>query len=205
MPIKKRRRLIRKQTPARAIREAVDIERVKRPPIYKDTTIRSAQFSSCYKYRYGLLVQWDDHKPIMVWCMLNPSTADEDKNDPTIERCERRARKLGFGGLYILNIFAYRATDPKDMKKQKDPQGYWNNHTIVSVINTYLDVDTTKQNVNVHCGWGTHGSYRNRGKDVMEIITAMGATPVCLKQNANGSPKHPLYCSYDLNFKPMEL
>ncbi len=199
----RKRRLLRKK-PLKRVIEDIDIQRVLRPPIYRKTTIRSAQFSECYRYRYGLLVQWDDYKPIMVWCMLNPSTADEDKNDPTIERCERRARKAGYGGIYILNIFAFRATDPKDMKVASDPQGYYNDLTIVSVIQTYCDLNTTKQNINVHCGWGTHGSYRGRGKEVLGIIKQMGAIPVCLTQNANGSPKHPLYCSYELNFKPME-
>jgi len=71
----------------------------------------SATFSDCRTYRYSLTRRWGDGE-IQTWLMLNPSTADEVKNDPTVERCQRRAQQSGFGALEVVNIFALRSTDP---------------------------------------------------------------------------------------------
>jgi hypothetical protein len=71
-----------------------------------------ATFSPCARYRYRLWRDWDATKPALTFVMLNPSTADEVTNDATIERCQRRAIEGGFGRLNVVNIFAYRSTDP---------------------------------------------------------------------------------------------
>ncbi|MEH6402829.1 MAG: DUF1643 domain-containing protein, partial [Sneathiella sp.] len=81
-----------------------------------------AEFSDCNKYRYSLWRRWDAG-PTVSFLMLNPSTADGSSNDPTVERCHRRAVAMGFGALEVINIFGFRATDPKDLKKAKDPVG----------------------------------------------------------------------------------
>lgn len=85
-----------------------------------------AAFSPCRRYRYRLWRTWGDAAPA-VFVMLNPSTADEIENDPTVERCERRARAMGFGGLRVANIFSLRSTDPTALYTSDDPVGpeYW--------------------------------------------------------------------------------
>lgn len=75
-------------------------------------TETGATFSECRRYRYRLWRYWDRSKPPLCFLMLNPSTADDLSNDPTVERCQRRALAMGFGGLEVVNIFAFRSTDP---------------------------------------------------------------------------------------------
>lgn len=150
---------------------------------------REAVFSPCRKYRYHLSQIWDDKKPPMLWLMLNPSTADEVQNDPTVERCERRARMWGYGGSEVFNIFAYRATDPKDMRAHRDPIGPDNDEWIRKFARRSV------RSIGV-CGWGEHGAHLGRGKAVMKILQEESAIVHALKVNASGHPKHPLYVAY---------
>jgi hypothetical protein len=94
----------------------------------------SAVFSDCQRYRYRLDRVWNPDSPPLAFGMLNPSTADHERNDPTIERCERRARALGFGSLVVWNLFAYRTTSPEILRKQTDPVGPQNNLFIHEVL-----------------------------------------------------------------------
>jgi len=151
---------------------------------------REAVFSPCRKYRYRLAQIWDGGKEPLYWLMLNPSTADEVKNDPTVERCERRARMWGYGGSVVLNIFAYRATDPKDMRAQKDPIGPKNDDWIRKLARRSQDVDVVG-------GWGEHGAHMARGQAVMDIFKQENGRINALKINASGHPAHPLYIAYD--------
>ncbi|OZA02269.1 MAG: hypothetical protein B7Y02_16985, partial [Rhodobacterales bacterium 17-64-5] len=88
----------------------------------KGDAASEAVYSECERYRYLLARVWGPGAKVM-FVMLNPSTATEVQNDPTVERCERRARVLGFGAFCVTNIFAYRATDPKVMRAVADPVG----------------------------------------------------------------------------------
>jgi hypothetical protein len=153
-----------------------------------------AKFSPCKKYRYSLHRIWDDTKPRMAFCMLNPSTADEVENDPTIARCVERAKKLGFGGIIVVNAFAYRSTDPKELYNVEDPVGPENDYFIKW---TALACDVTL------CGWGKHGSLNARGKQVLDLIKENDCKAVALKLNKDGSPSHPLYIGYDV--KPFDI
>src|SRR5690349_18454685 len=108
----------------------------------------SASFSDDMVYRYRLGRCWDPLLPPMVFVMLNPSTADHNQNDPTVERCERRARsRVGIGGLEVVNIFALRSTDPMALYKHSDPVGPENDMSIVTAA---------KSSGIVVCGWGKH-------------------------------------------------
>ena len=89
-----------------------------------------AVYSPCESYRYLLTRVWDAQGPKALFVMLNPSTATEAQNDPTVERCERRSRALGFGAFRVTNIFAFRATDPRVMRAQADPVGPENDAAI---------------------------------------------------------------------------
>lgn len=127
--------------------------------------------------------------------MLNPSTADEAKNDPTVQRCQIRAIQMGFGRLVVANIFALRSTDPSQLYKVADPIGPENNQYIIDAI---LEADL------IVCAWGKHGQLKNRGERVLETVRQAGKTPHALKINSDGSPAHPLYIGYDVKPIPIE-
>jgi hypothetical protein len=142
-------------------------------------------------HRWDLWRIWDQAKPLRIWVMLNPSTADETDNDPTVERCEIRNITDGFGGLVVLNIFGLCSTDPKQLYTHLDPIGGHND----VVIQYWLSKLSVGQ---VVCAWGTHGVYRDRGSRVMQLIKVMGLRAHVLKFNKDGTPVHPLYVSYDI-------
>lgn len=147
-----------------------------------------AVFSACNQYRYRLWRVWGEAAPA-VFVMLNPSTADEIANDPTVERCERRARAMGYGGLRVANIFALRSTDPSALYGHQNPVGEENDQAILDSI--------TGAGV-VVCAWGGHGNLNRRGAAVLDIIRNAGVTPHYLTLNKDGTPKHPLYVGYDV-------
>ena len=90
-----------------------------------------AVYSPCERYRYSLQRVWDETSGLLTFIMLNPSKADEVSNDPTVERCERRARALGYGGFCVVNIFAWRETDPQKLRKARAPIGPANDESIL--------------------------------------------------------------------------
>ena len=147
----------------------------------------SAVYSDCERYRYALTRVWDASGKRVMFVMLNPSKATEVQNDPTIERCERRARTLGFGGFRATNIFAYRATDPRDMRVADAPEGPANMETLREGADW---ADT------VICAWGTHGAHRNQGPRVAEMLRRTGKPLYRLGLSKAGHPKHPLYIAY---------
>ena len=119
--------------------------------------------------------------------MLNPSTATEVQNDPTVERCERRARTLGFGAFRVCNIFAWRDTDPRAMRRAADPVGPENDAAIVAACH-WAD--------RIVCAWGTHGAHLDRGPAVEALMRATGRPLFHLGLSKDGHPKHPLYIAY---------
>jgi hypothetical protein len=147
-----------------------------------------AVYSPCEAYRYALTRVWDAAGAKVTFVMLNPSTATEVQNDPTVERCERRARALGFGAFRVVNIFAYRATDPKLMRAQADPVGAGNDAAILAAAD-WAD--------RVVCAWGSHGAYLDRGAVVEGMLRALGRPLFQLGLTKAGQPKHPLYIGYD--------
>lgn len=146
-----------------------------------------AIFSDCERYRYELTRVWDAAGGKALFVMLNPSTADEFKNDPTVERCERRARALGFGAFRVVNIFAFRATDPKVMRAEPDPVGPGNDAAIVGSVD-WADA--------IVCAWGNHGAHMGRGQAVAQMLRQTGRELSHLGITGAGQPKHPLYISY---------
>ena len=145
-----------------------------------------AVYSDCEAYRYSLERVWGDG-PRVAFVMLNPSTATELQNDPTVERCERRARALGFGGFAVGNIFAYRATDPKVMRGVADPVGPENDASILGMAEVATQVV---------CAWGTHGLHLGRGAAVEGLLRRVGVPLYHLGLSLGGLPKHPLYIGY---------
>ncbi len=147
----------------------------------------TAVYSDCETYRYSLTRVWNPQGPGVMFVMLNPSKATEVQNDPTIERCERRARALGFGAFQATNIFAYRATDPRDMRAAEDPEGP-DNASLLLQGQAWAD--------RVICAWGTHGAHRNQGPRVAARLRQTGQELYHLGLSKAGHPKHPLYISY---------
>jgi hypothetical protein len=146
-----------------------------------------AVYSPCEAYRYALTRVWDVSAPRAVFVMLNPSTATEVQNDPTVERCERRARALGFGGFRVVNIFAYRATDPRLMRAQADPVGPGNDAALV---------EAAAWGDQIICAWGNHGAHLGRGAAAEALLRAQGKPLFHLSLTKEGVPKHPLYIGY---------
>ena len=150
-------------------------------------TRSTALYSSCQAYRYGLTRTWDQTAPKLLFIMLNPSTATELKNDPTIERCQRRSKALGFGAVRACNLFAYRATDPRDLKKAKDPVGP---HNLAYLLESARWADT------ILCAWGTHGAYMGMGPATKNLLASENLTLHHLGLSKEGHPRHPLYVPY---------
>jgi hypothetical protein len=147
----------------------------------------TAVYSDCENYRYSLTRVWDPAGLKVAFIMLNPSTATEVQNDPTVERCERRSRALGFGAFSVTNIFAWRDTDPRKMRAAEDPIGPDNNDAI-SVACTWSD--------SMIAAWGTHGEHLKRGPAVEALLRETGLPIYHLGLSKAGHPKHPLYIAY---------
>ena len=147
-------------------------------------TPSGAQFSRCRRWRYLLWRRWDGTKPVANFLMLNPSTADEFKLDPSCTRARNYAERWGYGGLIVTNIFGWRATDPKVMRSVKDPVGRGNNAAIVRAA---------REAAIVVCAWGSHGEHRERGKEVIRLLFREGIQLHSLRVTAAGHPSHPLY------------
>ena len=147
----------------------------------------TAVYSDCEKYRYMLTRTWDVDGRKALFIMLNPSTATEVQNDPTVERCERRARALGFGAFRVTNIFAWRDTDPRMMRAASDPVGPENDAAIIESC-PWAD--------QIIAAWGAHGEHLDRGAIVERALRGTGAPVFHLGLTKAGHPKHPLYISY---------
>ena len=150
----------------------------------------TAELSECRKYRYALWRTWDDTKPTVMFIGLNPSTADETNDDPTLTRCINFAKSWGYGGVCMANLFAYRATEPKDMKSAKDPVGLNNDSWLLKLSgNSEIVIGA----------WGNDGSFLKRSNQVLNLIPNLHY----LKLNKSGEPAHPLYLSSKL--KPVAM
>jgi len=144
-----------------------------------------AEFSPDRIHRYTLWRIWDKEKAYAAFVGLNPSTADEQRNDPTVRRCVNYAKDWGYGGLIMLNIFAYRSTDPENLYTNADPVGPDNDFHIRKV--------SSEAGITV-AAWGNHGEFLSRGTDVKKLLS----NPHCLKLTKRGCPGHPLYLRKDL-------
>ena len=146
--------------------------------------IKSAVISPCGCYRYRLSRTWDGRKLPLVWIMLNPSTADAEIDDPTIRRCISFSRREGLGGIEVLNIFALRATNPKELRVAVDPIGPDNDQWIREVLHAHS---------RCVAAWGEHGKYLGRGFAVLRTLWEAGLDVQCL----GDKPRHPLYIRGD--------
>ncbi len=158
--------------------------------------ISGATISECGLYRYHLWRVWSDAKPILCVVMLNPSTADAAEDDPTIRRCIGFAKRDGYGGLSVRNLFAFRATDPKEMMRVADPVGPENAKHLLSVRHVSMLTRLV-------AAWGIiPGGKRGRSLAQNSVNIVRMNDPYCLGVNADGSPKHPLYLAANTSIVP---
>lgn len=150
-------------------------------------TKSDAVFSHCQRYRYSLSRTWDTSLPVCCWIMLNPSTASADQDDPTITRVIRFSQDWGFGGLRVVNLFAWRATDPDELKKVPDPVGNGND-TWISFAAGYCGGEMV-------AAWGVEGKLHGRDKQVLGILRNLKVSVHHLGLTKDGYPRHPLYLS----------
>lgn len=146
-------------------------------------TTSYADYSRCMRYRYQLTRVWNSNGERILFVMLNPSTATEKKNDPTLARCEKRARCMSFGAFRVCNLFAYRATKPTVIKKARSPVGPLNDDYIRA------GRDWADQIV---CAWGNHGAYLDRGNCVKRLLQQTAQQLHCLAITDEGQPRHPI-------------
>jgi len=143
-----------------------------------------AVISACGRYRYKLTRSWAPEPRYLMWVMLNPSTADASKDDPTIRRCVGFAKALGYTGIVVGNLYALRATDPKVLRHPPggiDAVGPENDAWLCRMAQS---VDM------IICAWGQRGPDRTRVQDVLGVMPShklhtMGFTK-------SGEPRHPL-------------
>jgi hypothetical protein len=148
-----------------------------------------AKFSACRRWRYLLWRCWDASKPAANFLMLNPSTADEHRLDPSCTRARNFAGRWGYGALVVTNVFAWRATDPGDMLAASDPVGRGND---AAIVRGARDAGI------VVCAWGNHGAHLGRSAAVVELLQDKGIALHCLRANGSGEPAHPLYLRANL-------
>jgi hypothetical protein len=151
-----------------------------------------AVFDVSGRYRYSLWRAWSAYNPRIVFILLNPSTADEQRNDPTIRRCIGFARAWKFGSVEVVNLFAHRATGAKELLKIDDPVGEENNYYLIQAV---------ERCSTVVIGWGIRGTLLGRDSQVLSLLA--GRKDVfCLGITKDGQPRHPLYVKGDTILVP---
>jgi hypothetical protein len=150
-----------------------------------------AQFSACGRYRYTLSRRWCEGSPTVLFVMLNPSTADAERNDPTIRRCLAFAQNWGFGRLTVANLYALRATDPRTLWTAADPIGPENDAVIEAC---------GLRAARILVGWGAYPRAHERAAAVLSLLPAGKLR--CLGTTKDGDPRHPLYMPRDRRCEP---
>ena len=153
-----------------------------------NTMESSALFSDDKQYRYRLVRTWKSDLPTVAFIMLNPSKAGAFINDPTVRRCIGFAKRWGYGGIIVGNLFAYCATDPRELLKVEDPIGPDNEFHLRWICS---NVKT------VVCAWGQGGQYMERDYDFLDLCCVNWRMPVsCIALTSYAHPRHPVRAPY---------
>lgn len=161
-----------------------------------------ATFSPCRSFRYALWRHWEwlGHANCVMFVGLNPSKADELKNDTTISKCIGFAKRWGYGGIYMLNLYAYCATDPGEMVRASDPVGPGNDEALAYY----------RSRVGLIVGaWGDAVPLRFRPvvrfkSRIKEVMDCLGGQPIhCLGRTQSGEPRHPSRLAYETKLEPL--
>lgn len=149
------------------------------------SNLSRAIFSPCRLYRYALFRQWGENRQnACMFIGLNPSTADEIQNDPTVTRCIRYAYSWHFDAMFMMNAYAYRSTGPDALKSVADIIGPQNDD--------YLRDTQMHATLAVAC-WGNHIDTERQAR-IVKLFCYYDLQ--CLGHNKNGTPKHPLYIAH---------
>jgi len=145
-------------------------------------------------YRYSLTRVWDKNGKKVTFILLNPSAADAYDDDPTVRKCIKFAKRWGYGSIEIVNLFALRATNCKDLLLNEDPVGRDNDKYILNAV---------KSADRVIVGWGNECNFSTRDREILLKIAKYN--PYCLILNKTGKPRHPLYVKYDTKPEPLKI
>lgn len=148
--------------------------------------LSDAFFSDDRVYRYWLIRIWDHSLPVNCCCGVNPSTADEKANDPTVRKDIGFSERQGFGGLLKLNLSAFRSTDPKPARVHFVGEGNSPSH-----LRAYYDLFDCQQFI---ACWGRNGNYLR--DQALAVTTEFHAESMCFGFNPDGTPKHTLMLPY---------
>jgi hypothetical protein len=152
-----------------------------------------AAISADKLYRWWLFRCWAASLPLIIWIMMNPSTADHSKNDPTIFKIIRYSTRWGFGAALVINIYAYRTSKqenlPESMSHRSGPRNDW----WIKFLFWYA----ARKKVPVVCAWGV--KHEERGQQIRKFAKKAGIKLQCLEMGLNGEPKHPRFLAEDLN------
>jgi len=163
--------------------------------------LREATFSECGRYRYSLTRIWGDGKTLL-FVMLNPSTADGLQDDPTIRRCIGYARRSGYTGIAVGNLYALRATNPAmllahDEASRRGPENFFS----LAGLAKFAQLGNSP----VICAWGAFPETLGRTDlAVMDLFKKIGVKTLCFGKTKNGSPRHPLYLSNNVASEPYD-
>lgn len=158
---------------------------------------RMAIFDQERTHRYLLVRRWDRDKPTLLGILLNPSTADDESDDPTTRRMMQFAAAWGFGEWKAVNLFALRSPDPADLRRSEAPIGLSNDAIIRMEVGRLRNVDK------IMCAWGNHGSFLARSEAVLKMLK--GRPLWCLGTNKSGSPVFPLYQKSSARLIPFQI
>lgn len=162
------------------------------PDLGHDPLAPTARWSPCGLYRYELTRTWDAAREPLVVIGLNPSTATEHLDDPTIRRCMGFARREGAGGLIMLNLYALRSTDRRALRTHADPVGPDNDRWLHWWLGTEPELRAV-------AAWGTWGGLHGRDRVLAERYPCR---LLCWRVTRDGHPQHPLYLPNDAPLQP---
>lgn len=157
-----------------------------------DVSGSGADLSACGRYRFRLWRSWEPALGAVTFVMLNPSTADAHRDDPTIRKCIGYARAWGRGGIEVVNLFAWRATDPREvvraLRRRDDVVGPGNDEAILAAAQRARIVVAA---------WGALDEASDRAEDVLRLLGGAGIAVHHLGLSKDGAPRHPLYLRAD--------
>ena len=165
------------------------------PPAISSGTLSGATFSKDRRYRYRLWRCWGDPELRCVFAGLNPSTADEITDDPTIRKCIGFAKRWGFGAIDVVNLFAFRSTEPAGLLAVEDPVGRRNGYHVTLAF---------RDAKRIVWAWGSHGPRLQRLL-LSASLSVRAVERTCevgmLGFTRDGSPRHPLMLAYSTTFR----
>ncbi len=151
--------------------------------------LTSATFDTTGLYRYSLGRCWHPPGPEDAFVMLNPSTADAARDDPTLRACIQFAQRWEYGSLRVVNLFGYRTPHPAELRTVDDPVGSENDDYLIEAV---------EKAQRVVLAWGNWGDLRERDCTVLTLLKTHHAKLSCLQLNRSGQPRHPLYVRRDV-------